>query len=321
METLQVIISAPAGSGKTETYLGMTAALVDSERTRRREWWEQVRDEAGSSGLVTPAFLRGLTVYGGGQGVWVDAKRTTGLRAGGVAVGVMHTGRHYPDDLSESGIFYHYPETDRPPGRDKAEIRALKGCAELDLPLFVITRPTPSSKMRRVEFGWVAGWDDASKRFLIKFMEQSPAEIINEDRSDASTFELYGNRSRRRVGTVRTRPGQQEFKLKVFLRYGARCPLSGIAVAEMIDAAHLVPDAVGGTDDPRNGLPLNAALHRAFDAGLFAINPETYAVETRPDGPAAAALGIISSSIAGLPRKPHPDALRWRYEEWLKSLS
>jgi predicted restriction endonuclease len=99
-------------------------------------------------------------------------------------------------------------------------------------------------------------------------------------------------------------------------RYGPRCPLSGIAVLEMLDAAHLIPDSEDGSSDPRNGLPLNAALHRAFDAGLFAIHPDTLSVETRLGGPALEELGIIEGSLQSLERKPHRDALQWRYNRW-----
>jgi len=60
---------------------------------------------------------------------------------------------------------------------------------------------------------------------------------------------------------------------------------------------------------------MNAALHRAFDAGLFAIHPETYEVETQP-GLTPADLGIYVSTIADLPRKPHPEAIAWRYAWW-----
>ena len=84
---------------------------------------------------------------------------------------------------------------------------------------------------------------------------------------------------------------------------------------EMLEAAHFVPDADGGVADPRNGLLMNAALHRAFDAGLFAIHPKTYAVVTRP-GLGRADLGIRAASIADLPKKPHPDAMAWSYDWW-----
>ena len=114
--------------------------------------------------------------------------------------------------------------------------------------------------------------------------------------------------------TGRLRVGSRDSKVVPF-QYGPRCPLSGVTVLEMLEAAHLVPDAVGGVADPRNGLPMNAALHRAFDAGLFAIHPLTFEVVTRP-GLSRADLGIQAATIADLPNKPHPDVLAWRYDWW-----
>ncbi|MFD0562765.1 HNH endonuclease [Kitasatospora saccharophila] len=85
----------------------------------------------------------------------------------------------------------------------------------------------------------------------------------------------------------------------------------------MIEAAHLRGDADGGTSDARNGLPMNAALHRAFDAHLFAINPDTLTAEARPGGPSLESMGIVHPKLA-LDRLPHPMALKWRYDEWLR---
>lgn len=85
----------------------------------------------------------------------------------------------------------------------------------------------------------------------------------------------------------------------------------------MVEAAHLRGDADGGTADARNGLPMNAALHRAFDAHLFAINPDTLRAEARPGGPSLGDMGITAPQLT-LTRLPHQEALRWRYNEWLR---
>jgi putative restriction endonuclease len=55
-----------------------------------------------------------------------------------------------------------------------------------------------------------------------------------------------------------------------------------------------------------------------FDADLFAVNPDTLAVETRPDGPSPTDLQIRHPTLSGLPKLPHRDALLWRYNEWRK---
>ncbi|MCA1704025.1 MAG: HNH endonuclease [Actinobacteria bacterium] len=184
------------------------------------------------------------------------------------------------------------------------------------MPLFVISHHIRNASQRQVHLGWVEGWDDNSEMFLITFTEAAPAELLDADHSDEHEFRLTGNRSRRAPRNVRVRPGQSRFKFRVFQRYGTRCPLSGVTVPEMLDAAHLVPDAQDGTDDPRNGLPLNAALHRAFDADLFTINPDTLKVITKPNGPTLGDLGIITPNLEHLPHKPHREALQWRYQAW-----
>jgi predicted restriction endonuclease len=99
-------------------------------------------------------------------------------------------------------------------------------------------------------------------------------------------------------------------------RYGPECAVCGIALPEVLETAHVRPKEHDGSDDPRNGLVLCATHHRAFDAGLFAIEPDTLAVHSRPDGPSLQELRISRSSIAELPRKPHREALTWRWGQW-----
>src|SRR5215471_2336484 len=111
---------------------------VDEERARRYQLWNQLVE--GDVGNVEPGTLRSMLVYGGAQGIWVDKKNTDTLTSdgNGVTVSILHTGRHYPDDLSEDGVIYHYPTTHRPPSRDAAEVQATKNAAALSLPIFVI---------------------------------------------------------------------------------------------------------------------------------------------------------------------------------------
>ncbi|KOT90905.1 hypothetical protein ADK70_17365 [Streptomyces rimosus subsp. pseudoverticillatus] len=288
---------------------------VDGERSWRLAVWKHFQ-ASGNVEELSPHTVRDFGAYGGAQGIWVDSKRTSVLRQGGVTVGVLHTGEHYPDDLGEHSVLYHYPSTGRAPGRDAAEIAATKAAAELQLPVFVISKPSPSSPVRVVRLAWVEGWEDESQQFLITYGPTPPPRVLRHDDSEEEPFPAAGNRRRRRQRNVQERPDQARFKLRVFQRYGPRCPLSELAVPQMIEAAHMRPVADDGSDDPRNGLPLNAALHRAFDAHLFAIEPDTLNVVTLPDGPTAAEMGILVPHLRGLSRKPHPEAIKWRYELW-----
>ncbi|WP_369272576.1 HNH endonuclease [Streptomyces sp. R11] len=316
----RVISGGRGHSNRLLERLGFTVVdgrptTVEGERAWRLAVWSHLQLTEDLS-QVPPGVLRAFGVYGGGQGIWMDKARTAAVQEGGITMGVLHTGAHYPDEISDNDVIYHYPTTGRGPGRDESEVAATKAAAALKLPIFVIAKPTPQSSVRIVRLAWVEGWEERSRIFLISFGDSRPEHLLTEDHSDNQPFSLTGSRSRNSQRNVRERPGQRRFKLRVFQRYGPRCPFSGIAVPEMIEAAHLRPDAVDGTDDPRNGLPLNAALHRAYDAYLFAIEPETLSVVTRPQGPTAEELGIVTPHLRELPRRPHAEALRWRYREW-----
>ncbi|MGW4931639.1 HNH endonuclease [Streptomyces sp. NPDC004166] len=317
----RVISGGRAHANRLLERLGFTVVdgrptTVKGERAWRLAVWSHIQQTEDVT-RVPPGVLRSFGAYGGGQGIWVDKKRTDVLHDSGVTMGVLHTGAHYPDDISDDEVIYHYPTTGRGHGRDESEIAATKAAAALKLPIFVIAKPTPRSDVRIVRLAWVEGWEERARIFLITFGDSEPASILTEDQSEEQPFSLTGNRSRSTRRNVRERPGQRRFKLRVFQRYGPRCPLSGIAVPEMIEAAHFKPDADDGTDDPRNGMPLNAALHRAFDAHLFAIDPDTLDVVTRPHGPTLEELGITTPHLRDLSRQPHAEALRWRYTEWL----
>ncbi|MGW0166305.1 HNH endonuclease [Streptomyces sp. NPDC003343] len=286
---------------------------ADAELQWRLAVWRNLLARQDGSGLVTADAVRSVGAYGNFRGIWTDKTRTKKIHPDGVTIGLKHTGQHYPDDLNESGVLYHYPVT-RQSGRDLGEVNATKAAAMLRLPLFVITE---HGERRGVKLAWVEGWEDRSRLFLVKFGEAPPVEVIDHDRSEEQPFELEGNQRRRRQGAVVVRPDQARFKLEVFQRYGPRCPLSGVEVPQMVEAAHLRGHAHGGTSDARNGLPMNAALHRAFDAHLFAINPDTLTAEALPGGPSLEEMGILHPELT-MGRLPHQDALRWRYNEWLR---
>ncbi len=122
---------------------------VETERQCRRSLWHQIALEQDLKS-VEPHRLRELGIYGGAQGIWVDKLHTANSETGpdGVTVGILHTGRHYEDDLSEDGVIYHYPKTSRPPARDAAEVQATKNAMHHQLPVFVVL-PGKESKTRR----------------------------------------------------------------------------------------------------------------------------------------------------------------------------
>lgn len=135
------------------------------ELARREDLWNKLVANGGPD-HVTPALLQGLAIYRGASGIWYDRIATSATNPRGITVGVLHTGRHYADDLTDERILYHYPRTSRP-GRDAVEVNATKAAADLHLPVFVIKTAIPEH-LRDVRIGHVVGQDDSLEIFNIE---------------------------------------------------------------------------------------------------------------------------------------------------------
>ena len=136
---------------------------------------------------------------------------------------------------------------------------------------------------------------------------------------------------RRQYVTVETRRRlhQQAFRERVLKAYRRRCALCCLRHEELLDAAHIVPDAEpGGEPEVRNGLALCRLHHAAFDRFFLGIRPD-YTIRVRPailteeDGPTLryAIQGLHGRRIT-LPRRrpdhPSPASLSLRYDRFLE---
>lgn len=281
----------------------------DLELARRLGMWQELIAAGGPDG-VRPELVKRLRLHVGQQGVFrdLDRSRAAGGPTSGIAVGVLHTGRVYSDDLSDEGLTYHYPETTRG-RRDANEIASIKACREHGLPLFVVITPYPKAPIRNVHMGWVLDENDEAGWLLVAFGEMPPQ--APPAASDAQPFHLFEARSSRRA-PVKVRPNQWRFRFDVVKRYGATCAVCQVS-DPLIQAAHLCSVEAGGSDDPRNGLVFCLNHHRAFDLGVLRINPFDLTVS------APATLGVTRTSLGHLPRLPHRDALAWAWERALDS--
>ena len=151
--------------------------------------------------------------------------------------------------------------------------------------------------------------------FLVSFAENPPKSLLTENIGDNEPFTLVEPGSTTRTSTL-TRTGQQRFKFQVLQRYGPQCGVCGIDLPEVLDAAHIRPKRKNGSDDPRNGLVLCASHHRAMDSALFGIEPQSLDIHYTATGPNAKDLRISYSSLEHLHRKPHSEALEWKWQEW-----
>ena len=81
---------------------------------------------------------------------------------------------------------------------------------------------------------------------------------------------------------VRVRVGQSAFRSKLLSGYGHVCAFTGPAPAGALEAAHLYSYATVGVHLDQGGLLIRRDLHRLFDSGLIAVDPESCLVDVSP---------------------------------------
>lgn len=140
------------------------------------------------------------------------------------------------------------------------------------------------------------------------------ANLVGHEADDfdsvAAEFQLFSERAEAQLRLVRERVGQAAFRIDVMSRQGSQCAVCGFDLLEALEAAHLVPKNASGSDDPRNGIILCVLHHRLFDAGLFKIDPDSFAVV--PTAPhSMEALRISRNNLKYLSSSVRDEALRW----------
>jgi len=229
-----------------------------------------------------------------------------------VTVGLLHTGRHYPDDLLGDGVIYHYPVT-ATPGKDAAEVKATRNTGRLGVPVFALVQ---RGQLRDLHLGLIEAFDDADQSFLIRFASADDTAVSETPQGWGSVtdepFVAFDKKPRKRVELL-TRERDPRFAFKAKKRSGSACAVCRIRVSGLIDAAHVIPVKDAGSNHPANGLPLCPTHHRAFDSGLFWIDPDSLEVETSADE-SAESLRITVRDIGWLAAHPDQEAIRWHSE-------
>jgi hypothetical protein len=83
-----------------------------------------------------------------------------------------------------------------------------------------------------------------------------------------------GDARERELRAVFLRRGQGTFRRALLNAYEKRCAVTGCAMEEILEAAHIIPYKGDETNRCDNGLLLRADIHTLFDLGLLWINPE-----------------------------------------------
>jgi putative restriction endonuclease len=158
-------------------------------------------------------------------------------------------------------------------------------CVQLDPDLFaLIVSPAHRAVLRQTLLQtyfpnaksdcWEAGdyWDQVVSKVMEEPSTEYAAEIRTlQEQLDKDSFEEE----------IFVRGGV--FKRQVPLVYNNTCCISGLRVensvnASLIDACHILPFSQSHDDTISNGIALCPTLHRAFDRGLVAIEPDRFTV-------------------------------------------
>lgn len=108
-----------------------------------------------------------------------------------------------------------------------------------------------------------------SEKLIAEFSEKKI-----EDTAEISLDNLPQGTERETI--IRQRVNQSFFRAAVISAYNSKCCISGVALADLVEACHIVDwadDEINRTN-PRNGLCLNPFFHKAYDKFLISITPD-----------------------------------------------
>lgn len=232
-------------------------------------------------------------------------------------------GGPYDDAFGDDGLLrYRYRATGGPNHRDNEGLRI---AMHRRLPL-VYLHGVAEARYLAVWPVFVVGDDGSSHTFKVAVDDSRHLGLLTS--STQSTGD-EGEAARRRYSTavVRVRLHQRGFRERVLEAYRRQCAFCRLRHEELLDAAHLIPDA-DPTGEPliKNGIALCALHHAAFDKYFIGIRPD-YVIQVRrdlldeKDGPTLAhAIQGLHDTPIQLPRrpdhKPSRESLELRYEQF-----
>ncbi len=228
----------------------------------------------------------------------------------------------YDDAFGSDGLLrYRYRGTD-PAHRDN---RGLRFAMQEGLPLVYLHGLVPGK--------YVATWPV----FIVQDRPEKLSFSVAVDDaqhlglSEAGTLLGESGEVRREyvTATARRRLHQRAFRERVLEAYRHQCALCRLRHDELLDAAHIIPDAEPeGEPVVSNGLALCRLHHAAFDRFFVGVRPD-FVIEIRPDllyetdGPTLrhAIQGLHGQRII-LPRReeqhPSVELLTTRYDQFLE---
>ena len=226
----------------------------------------------------------------------------------------------YADAFDDAGALFTYAYRSGPV--DQADNRALRAAFELQTPLVYFRALAPGQHL--VVAPRFVTADDAAARVVVLEPGLPVQDMQAGGLVSGADVRAYASRE------ARHRLHQQRFKLDVMRAYRHRCAICTLRERELVQSAHIVPDAEAeGIAAVVNGLALCAIHHLAFDRNLLGIDPDGVVhiagrLLRETDGPMlrTGLQGFHGAHIA-LPRRPdeRPDTarLQTRFERFVRA--
>lgn len=184
--------------------------------------------------------------------------------------------RPYDDNVGDDGLLRYKWRGTNPSTADNVWLRR---AMERHLPLVwfigIGYAPGTTRQLFRPEFPvWLVAEEPEQQQFVVAVEE---GQRVIPAGASADVIDITRRYNER---TVLVRHHQPLFRSAVLLAYERRCAVCRLPFAELLDAAHIRPDAHGGAARVSNGLALCKIHHGAFDTQLIGISPD-YVVHVR----------------------------------------
>lgn len=234
----------------------------------------------------------------------------------------------YDDSIDPDGLMkYKYRGTD-PMHRENVGIRkAMQG----SVPLIYFFGLMPG-KYLPIWPVFIVGDNPETLTFTVAVDDRSYVDFYSQIASEGLVAADADIGRRAYITTeVKQRLHQRSFRIRVLNAYREQCALCHLKHAELLDAAHIIPDGEpGGEPVISNGIALCKLHHAAYDNFFVGIRPD-YSIEIRQDVLEEEDGPMLRHGLKGLhggqlipPRsaisKPSPQRLDVIYERFLASV-
>lgn len=129
--------------------------------------------------------------------------------------------------------------------------------------------------------------------------------------TDVRSGEIAGGH---RTATARVRVGQAAFRNRLLDQFGDVCALTGPAPRQVLEAAHLYRYAESGRHHDDGGFLLRRDVHRLFDLGQIAVDPQTLEIDIGDDLLPFADYACLQARTLQVPTMDGHQ--RWLREHW-----